>query len=487
MARLLQCNSCCSLEKLLDFDGHPDNDAVLQYALKPHRFPDGEPHVGNLFTGIPDAALENMAAREQIEKELWGAKAEFAAFKDTLVEDAAACYNRHQRPKLGCIDYKDDSKRLGNPRTKSQAAGKVFLCDFCLSGDTQVVTRWGTRTIRDLASDGHGELLIPPASRGGWSGWHDVEVRSFGRQKVFEIQLTRGMAKKTVKATAEHRWVLDGGKWITTAALVPGNHLAHATAPPLWNAGSPIKPAAVGVMQGFVFGDGTKGTGNRPACVRLYGEKDKALLPYFTASEPKQVPLSDHYTDDFAWEVTGLPRAWKDPVDLAESRAHLLGWLAGYFAADGQVDKNSGRALISSAKLEHLQLVRDVCYIIGVTTAPIDKKMRLGYGKELSALYGVAISRQDLPESFWLIDEHRRRVAAHPEVKRLRWKVRSVTPSGTEEVFCAVVPGPEKFVLADNLVTGNCVLKSVHDSAQQERTQWLTEGRGKSRYRNRRR
>lgn len=131
MARLLQCLDCLTLEKLPDYDGPHEIDGALQHALKPHRFPDGQPHTGNLAVGIPDEALENMAAREQIEKEMWGAKAEFASFKDTLVEDAGKCYNGHGRPKLGCIDFQDDKKRLGNAQTKSKAAGKVYLCDFC--------------------------------------------------------------------------------------------------------------------------------------------------------------------------------------------------------------------------------------------------------------------------------------------------------------------------------------------------------------------
>jgi hypothetical protein len=120
------------LEKLPDYDGPAETDDALNYALIPHRTPDGVAHIGNLAVGIPDEALENMNAREQIEKEMWGAKAEFASFKDTLVEDAGKCYSAHGRPKLGCVDYKDDKKRLGNPRTKSARAGKIYLCDFCV-------------------------------------------------------------------------------------------------------------------------------------------------------------------------------------------------------------------------------------------------------------------------------------------------------------------------------------------------------------------
>jgi hypothetical protein len=132
MARLLQCNTCTSLERLPDYNGPHEADGALQHALLPHRFPDGEKHLGMLYRGVPEAALDNMGARDEIQRAIWKEKANLATFKDTLLEDAALCYSKHQRPKLGCMDYKDDSKRLGTPTTRSQAAGKIFLCDFCV-------------------------------------------------------------------------------------------------------------------------------------------------------------------------------------------------------------------------------------------------------------------------------------------------------------------------------------------------------------------
>lgn len=141
MARLLQCSTCLTLEKLPDYDGTPEDDVTLDHLIKPHRFPDGEPHIGQLFRGIPDKYLENMESRKKIERDIWQAKADQASFKDTFVEEAGKCFNAHGRPKLGCIDYKDDSKRIGNPaltsgdKAEMKAAGfkqsTRHLCEFC--------------------------------------------------------------------------------------------------------------------------------------------------------------------------------------------------------------------------------------------------------------------------------------------------------------------------------------------------------------------
>jgi hypothetical protein len=64
-----------------------------------------------------------------------------------------------------------------------------------------------------------------------------------------------------------------------------------------------------------------------------------------------------------------------------------------------------------------------------------------------------------MPTWMFLNAEHRARVEmalARPE-HRFDWLVEKVVPTGqVEPVFCAIVPGDEAFVLADDLVTSNC-------------------------------
>lgn len=52
----------------------------------------------------------------------------FYDHKNTFQEDALKCFSRHSRPKDGCIDWHDDSKRLTPGNWKK---AHVFLCDFC--------------------------------------------------------------------------------------------------------------------------------------------------------------------------------------------------------------------------------------------------------------------------------------------------------------------------------------------------------------------
>ena len=512
--RVLLCSVCKSAEEAPDFVLEKDQqvDPIVEGLVYRHTERDPMAH-GTLkahfspfrlisFSDIDwrkDRARCIKLMNEENKKSGFNLWIEEAA--DTYAEDAMRCFSDHHRPQDGCIDWMDDSKLLGHPTSEGEktarqmyrlAKNQPHLCQWCFDGSTRVITKTGTFRIDELAEIGHAELLIPP-THGSWSTWRDCEVRQFGEQRLWEIKLKRGRHSKTVLTTAEHTWYLTNEQEYRppshkktnarrqTAQLKADDLLEYAQTPPLTlfahlSGGYPIVPSAFGVAQGFVFGDGTDpGNGRygherrrtlQPAFVRLYGTKDKALLPFFAAAEPKQVMLDDTYGDDYCWEVRNLPRTWKQAPDLTESKSFLLGWLAGYFAADGSVDKR-GTAYLESAVRENLELARTICYQLGIMTEEITERFRLGRGKQPSALYRLFIYAPDLPESFWLLDHHRQRVEsrAGQQPSQPNWQVVDVQQTDVvAPVYCAVVPGVEKFVLADNLSTGNCPVASYVNS-----------------------
>ena len=152
------------------------------------------------------------------------------------------------------------------------------------------------------------------------------------------------------------------------------------------------------------------------------------------------------------------PAFFKETPDLEESRAYLYGWLAGYFAADGCVAAD-GTVILNSAKRENLEFVRTLCSRLGIATYGITEQIRAGFpGREPSALYRVHFVNDDLGEEFFLLPDHQARFnKANKGFARLGWTVQSVeTTDRVEEVFCAEVEDGHAFVLADNILTGNC-------------------------------
>ena len=130
---------CSTIEKLpaLAEDPKPGDepDPLLMNVVGRHG------HV-TMFVGggDPDMQLLNVSEKDwnnprtqkeilgNLQKRWSGFHPEFYHTKDTFQEDALHCFNRHSRPKGGCIDWEDDSKKLTPDSWKK---GNVYLCHFC--------------------------------------------------------------------------------------------------------------------------------------------------------------------------------------------------------------------------------------------------------------------------------------------------------------------------------------------------------------------
>ncbi|MEU4743120.1 RtcB family protein [Actinosynnema sp. NPDC023658] len=306
----------------------------------------------------------------------------------------------------------------------------------CFAGETQVITRTGTRPIEALA-DGVHELL----TAGG--EWVKAPVRSFGRQEVHEVVLGRSGAVKTIRATAGHRWLLRSRRGheyeATTAELKPGERLQHTF---------PRRPVGLAVdheaaARGFVYG---RVSGNR-STANAGGPEAAAVLRLFD-------------------RLDGSPAEWTtERPDLDAPADVIHGWLAGRFAAAGAVGE-TGRPTLASASREDLEFVRTACQAVGIGTFGIRTRLRTGHDDGPGALHLVGLMRGDLDPEFFLVDEHRARFEASRHAAEQRgWTVLSVRPTGeTTEVYCAVVEDTHSFALGDNILTGNC----HHNYTEQE-------------------
>lgn len=335
-------------------------------------------------------------------------------------------------------------------------------CTFCLAGETEVLTLQGSRAIKDLVGR---QTLLVPIRHTMFGKWTEVEVRSFGIQPVMKVILRKGKTRKIIHATPEHRWVLRGrggirNRFVQTKDLLAGEHLPTCWTAPLKGGPNPVRISPFGVAHGFVYGDGhvQHTRPKMPAAVVIYGKKDRALLPFFSMSYKKQIRANGVT----ALRISDLPRSWKAVPPLTESRSYLLGWLAGYFAADGHVSER-GQAVIYSAQQRDIAHVKDVCLTIGVRISSGGDKSRIGFPsryQKCRKLYFASINIRDVPEDFWIIPRHKRRVIEARRKKKHEqpdWIVETVgMTKRTEEVFCAVVPGREMFTLADGIITGNC-------------------------------
>jgi len=146
--RILYCWNCKSLEELPDFEGHPDDDVLLQVLIDKHESA-GIKHAGSLFKiglSIWEQEHKRKQIIEQIRDKVGGGLDNldkgFYETRATFHEDAMKCYNAHLRPKDSCADWAHESKRLlpktddlrkdaGLESVAKANSTKVYLCDFC--------------------------------------------------------------------------------------------------------------------------------------------------------------------------------------------------------------------------------------------------------------------------------------------------------------------------------------------------------------------
>jgi DNA primase len=306
----------------------------------------------------------------------------------------------------------------------------------------------------ELAGGEHELLTRVPATT-----WVLSPVRSFGRQRLWEIDVARSGVSKTIRATLEHRWFIQyrngtKARERTTAQLKTGDRLQS-----LYPRSQCRTVSSFGVAHGFVFGDGTR-TQFSGCSAQFCGAKDESLLPYF--------PESKIYVGDDVKRISGLPLFFKDPPPMTEAVQYLMGWLAGYFAADGCVDTN-GSAGMSSCHPENLEAFRDIAMVAGIGTYSIRRHLRRGLKppngalSRDSALYQMTLKSDSLFSDFFVLPHHRARFEAglvreHSKVRSSRyvWKVMAVRESDEDEVYCATVPRGHAFTLDGNILTGNC-------------------------------
>src|SRR3954469_1309485 len=406
--------------------------------------------VRDLVGGLPDAPADDARAPKRIRRRQTAPSPRRSAIDDPIDRwtpreyFAALCnireYDRDAKVSCPLPDHDDPRASLWIGEPSEQGC-------FFLDGDTRVMTWEGPRPIGDLAGSVQRVLTT-----GGF--WRDAPFLSFGRQRLQRIVLSRNGIEKEILATPEHRWFVisrngrDRGTR-TTRQLVPGERL-QSVSPHQTPAQRHMTPSSMGIARGFTFGDGSRL--KKGSVAYMYGEKDRALLPYF----PR--PRAFRHRRSGALVVHGLPAYFKELPPLNESPAYLYGWLSGYFAADGHVSRDT--VMLDSADRGNLEFARIVCDRLGIGTYGIARTERLGFASPGSrtAMYRLRFIAGDLSAEFFVVPAHRERFENYnPAYARRRWAIRRVLRSEcTDEVFCAQVPGSHAFALEDNILTGNC-------------------------------
>lgn len=328
-----------------------------------------------------------------------------------------------------------ERKFLPGGRYLYAAGRKLRAINNCFDGDTRIITSEGVFSLRDLSGK-----TVQVMNRYG--DWEQAEVKSFGKQKVHDLKFTNG---DVVKCTLNHRWWLEDGSRVTTVELDKVPLCKFADVPDL---------DEEGIRHGVVFGDGTTQKTVATDRLVLCAEHKRPLVSYFSEARELSAGLT----------VTKLPKKYKSLPSGNVTPEYARGFIAGLLATDGSTKTSS--VTISCEGLEKARRIRDLAVLGGCVVSGIHVQTKgTNYNSKSRELAAIRIK----PFSAPLIrpDQIKDLEARNLREFKMHLEVESVDPQGEEvEVFCAVVPGSESFVLANGLVTSNCFLLKCTDSKE---------------------
>lgn len=300
----------------------------------------------------------------------------------------------------------------------------------CLGAETKAITReHGLVGLYEIV----GESLHFLQRDGSWS---QGTVREFGIQKLNMITMIPRVlrddgksgggitnARRQVRATADHRWILSGGEEVTE--LKPGMLVRSQT----YKAIRDGEQYRAGMQHGIVFGDGTRDRINSDGIAvfqtRLCGEKT-SLSSYFL-----QVTQPPSFGDD----LLGTVRTASDLKALPTSAdpEYIAGFIDGWLATDGCM--TGPQKILSTQNLEAANWMESHAPYAGyIVTGRAVNTRPTNYGDRSSPLINLTINSG-----------------------KVAWKVVSIEElPEAETVYCAVVPEGGSFCLEGGIYTGNC-------------------------------
>lgn len=331
-----------------------------------------------------------------------------------------------------------------------------------LSPETEVLTKeYGWIALGDIPTEKVTVLSKLRNSSGqfsGNSGWFEATITPKEEHTVYKISYeTKFGNKYDVISSENHRWfrketTKKAFERVETPNLKAGDYLPRAK-PHL-----SLDLSLIGAAHGYFFGDGTRSNGE----LHQFTDENKKLLKKLFASD--YFRESSRALDSGLTElvVKNLPLAWaKTPQgEYRKDHRYVYGFLAGYFAADGRISDYT----IHSARKQELEEVSQLFWELGIETSSVILDSESSNFSDSRKLYKLKINRYDLPEKFFIRDDHIEKANNRKTPKYDYHKVTNVVKLNTpQEVMCLNTPAHENFTIQGFATTSNCGFVSTED------------------------
>lgn len=344
-----------------------------------------------------------------------------------------------------------------------QGAGsnrKISLAN-CFSKETEFITDKGIRSFESFFDGASVNVM------NNYGAFVPATVRQFGTQRLYKLTLGRHTLKKEVYCTADHVWriVEKGGTIVEkqTKDLSESDLLPYVKRKWMPSSGGSRYYCPIGFIHGYVFGDGDYDEETNTCRLHLCGDS-KELLRFFSGFNWSIKETEETITIQY------LPSHFKNQIPNLSTynEEYVLGFLIGYFAADGSVDEH-GRAYIACANSNILTTLKDTIESVGIYCSDL-RLMRDKSpfdGNTDHKLYGMYFWKDCLFDSFFTKTNHKEKWKSYKnsiekDKSKVNWKVISLEETDrVEPVWCVQVPEDENFTLSGGVNTHNCTTISL--------------------------
>jgi ribonucleoside-triphosphate reductase len=334
--------------------------------------------------------------------------------------------------------------QLGTPTVKRWGANSLLNC---LRGTTRVLTRQGWKEIHTLV-----DKTVEIVTKNG--KWVNAPFKSYGKQNLMKVVFEDRYGNiEEVYATKNHRWFyLDKNHnsiETTTEELQTGVKIPVIRGK---NSSKGLSPQ--GIQHGLVFGDGS--CNGYESFVDLIDNTYDECANYFNLNRISWTnPDNSRHV-----RYGGMPNYYKSLPNINENKQYLSGFLAGWIAADGSVNKSNGRIRLFNRDKEVLMFAKDVAAVLGYRTSePYLERDHNPFDldDESCELWSITFYTSDNPHHLIIRKDHLSKLNDFDRDYNNWTKVIKVeTTDLNEEVFCAEVPETHSFVIQGNILTGNC-------------------------------
>ena len=307
----------------------------------------------------------------------------------------------------------------------------------CLGRETAFITKEGTKTFFDFNS---GDDVLALTHTGTFK---KAKVYNYGYGLLNEITLKRGRLRKTIRATANHRWLLEDGT-VTTNLKVGDKLLKTPTTYNRdWATLSNSEKRAW--CFGFGYADGVS---------RITQWGNFFTIPLIGKKQGYQELFEDagfRVTKTKLYPVVHLGKLEKFlPTTLTHTENEIFCFVDGLIAADGH-------------KKYRPKLNKNIPASIQMTGEEINDFIQTWFepaGYYLGATLDLSCQETNYGKRNGKTIEYK----LNPEQNHMAWTVTEIINTGKEEeVWCLEVEEDASFILSNGVVTGNCCLVNYQD------------------------